>query len=171
MINKQQKGFTLIELLVVIAVIGMLASIVLVSLGPARARARDAKRQSDIRQISTAMELCFSDAGCNGASNDSSYKVVPAGGATARMDASFTIGTYMGDLPQDPGGGTAACTAAGSATETAGGEYCAPNAAGTAAEYCIYARLSDSRLVIASERGVTYTAAAAAAPTSQALCP
>ena len=33
--KRRTKGFTLIELLVVIAVIGMLASIVLVSLGPA----------------------------------------------------------------------------------------------------------------------------------------
>lgn len=54
---KQQKGFTLIELLVVIAVIGMLASIVLVSLGPARAKARDARRIADVRQMSIALEV------------------------------------------------------------------------------------------------------------------
>lgn len=62
--SKKEKGFTLIELLVVIAVIGMLAGIILVSFGPTRAKARDARRQSDLRQISTAMEMCYGDSNC-----------------------------------------------------------------------------------------------------------
>jgi len=54
-----RRGFTLIELLVVIAIIGVLSSVVLASLGTARAKAGDARVRSDLRQVSIALQLYF----------------------------------------------------------------------------------------------------------------
>jgi len=56
LISKACEGFTLIELLVVISVIGILASIALVSFGPAQKQARDTQRKSDIRQYQSSLE-------------------------------------------------------------------------------------------------------------------
>ncbi len=58
-----QKGFTLIEMLVVVAIIGLLSSVVVVGVGSARQRARDARRISDIRQIQNLLENAYVGAG------------------------------------------------------------------------------------------------------------
>ncbi len=52
-----QKGFTLIELLVVIAIIGILSSVVLVSLNSARSKGGDAAIQGNLNAIRTQAEL------------------------------------------------------------------------------------------------------------------
>lgn len=56
----RNKGFTLIELLVVIAIIGLLASTILVGMGNARIRARDARRLSDIQQVKSGLDIHYS---------------------------------------------------------------------------------------------------------------
>jgi len=56
----KNKGFTLIEMLIVVAIIGILASLILIGLGPARAKARDSRRISDLRQIQNGLEMYYS---------------------------------------------------------------------------------------------------------------
>lgn len=58
-IGFREGGFTLIELLVVIAIIGLLSSVVLVSLNSAKKRARVATRLSDFRQIEKALYMYY----------------------------------------------------------------------------------------------------------------
>ena len=57
------KGFTLIEILIVVAIIAILASVVLIGLGPTQQAGRDARRISDLRQIQNGLELYFNKCG------------------------------------------------------------------------------------------------------------
>jgi len=95
--SKRSSGFTLIELLVVIAIIGLLASVVMVSLNNARTKARDARRQADIHQFILAFQL-YED--------DNNGNVPPCGGEASNGGYSSCLTTslapYMSALPKDP---------------------------------------------------------------------
>jgi prepilin-type N-terminal cleavage/methylation domain-containing protein len=58
-----RKAYTLIEMLMVVAIIGVLASSILIGLGSARAKARDARRITDLKSVQTALELYYSKYG------------------------------------------------------------------------------------------------------------
>lgn len=135
--NKKQRGFTLIELLVVIAIIGILATIVLVSLSGAREKARDAQRQSDIRQISLAMEMYYDDG-----------QAYPTGAAMP-----ISIGSYLPSVPTDP---------LGSGSYIYG--WIDNTAEGKDQEYCVYAELEGGGYFTASKNG-TLSTTSESAPT------
>ena len=59
----KKNGFTLIELLVVIAIIGILASVILVSLNDAKKKAHDAKEVSQLKQVAKALEAYYASGG------------------------------------------------------------------------------------------------------------
>jgi prepilin-type N-terminal cleavage/methylation domain-containing protein len=86
--RKQNRGFTLIELLVVIAIIGILSSIVLVSLNSARKKGADARIISDVEQIRTTLESDF---------NGSSYPDLANNTFASGSVGSSTIGQLQVD--------------------------------------------------------------------------
>jgi type II secretion system protein G len=110
--NINKKGFTLIELLVVIAIIALLASIVLVALGGARSKARDATRRATVTEIGKALELYYADNGSYPNSGNTWAGVNECWGSTnnALSGANGYIPglapTYIATLPVDPLGDT-----------------------------------------------------------------
>ncbi|MCX6796669.1 MAG: four helix bundle protein [Candidatus Falkowbacteria bacterium] len=108
-----KKGFTLIELLVVIAIIGLLSTLAVVSLNSARIKDRDARRQSDLKQISTAMELYYSQnnaypafGACGSAGNiialDNAAAPIASNLCPAANGIKDTTNTYLQIVPTDP---------------------------------------------------------------------
>lgn len=115
------KGFTLIELMVVIAIIGVLATIVSVSLSSARSKPRDAKRLADLNSFQLALDSYFSAndhypySTCSGSNTWSSFdsptysvKLVcdTVGGAGVTLAAKLS--PYISTLkdPKSLGGGS-----------------------------------------------------------------
>jgi len=62
-LKKRDQGFTIVELLIVIVVIGILALLVITTYSGIQAKARNAKRGSDIKSLQTQIEAFFSQNG------------------------------------------------------------------------------------------------------------
>ena len=121
----------MIELLVVIAIIGILAAIVLVSLGSARNKAKDTAIKADLSSLRSAAELYAMD-------NSESYSGFCAGADATRASAGIA-----------GNGKTMVCNDAATAWAA-----CAPIYNTTDKNWCV-----DSTGVSKSEAGMTCTAA------------
>ena len=78
-------GFTLLELLIVIAIIGILVAMGTASYSTAQKRARDSKRQGDLKAIQNAFEQYYSK-------NNGNYP------SSCSVDTAY----LPGDIPKDP---------------------------------------------------------------------
>ena len=90
--KKYIKGFTLIELLVVIAIIGILASVVLVSLNSARNKGKDVRVISDVQQLRTQIETDSSGSNYNTSFSAANTLVNTGNYATLQLDATTNAG-------------------------------------------------------------------------------
>ena len=90
------RGFTIIELLVVVAIIGLLSSIVLVSLSAIQMRARDTRRMEDIDTIRKALAL-YATNGAFPVQTTEGPLVSGSGGGAALIAAGS-----VSAIPQDP---------------------------------------------------------------------
>ena len=62
-LKKRNQGFTIVELLIVIVVIGILALLVITTYSGIQQKARNSKRQSDVKSLQTQIEAFFSQNG------------------------------------------------------------------------------------------------------------
>jgi len=95
------RGFTLIETLVVIAIIGILASIILVSFSNVRERARDVRRKMEISTIGRfLMTSCYLPDGGAG-----EYDLIPLSQEILSKYPQYS--QHLSQVPKDPKTGTA----------------------------------------------------------------
>lgn len=90
--KKKYYGFTLIELLVVIAIIGVITTLAVIAFGKVRVKSRDAKRMSDLLQISKALDLYYAD--------QNYYPTIITPGQPLTSPNGST--TYLAKIPSNP---------------------------------------------------------------------
>jgi prepilin-type N-terminal cleavage/methylation domain-containing protein len=62
-LRKRQEGFTIVELLIVIVIIGILATLVIVTFTGTQQKARDSQRQTDINAVNSHLASYYTETG------------------------------------------------------------------------------------------------------------
>ncbi len=134
----RRSGFTLIELLIVLAILALLAAIGLVAYNTVLKNARDAKRQSDLALIRSALEAYNTDqkyypASIDGTSitNTTGTNVVP-----------ITVKTYLNQVPLDPKDNSSYLYE----SYKSDGALCKSDSANLCVKYCLYAQGENTRI-------------------------
>jgi prepilin-type N-terminal cleavage/methylation domain-containing protein len=99
MINKR-RGFTLIEILIVVAIIAILASVVLVGLGPTQSLGRDARRVSDLHEVQNGLELFYNKSGAYPVPTVATWGPATTAGTFSNLLTTANIGVSV--IPNDP---------------------------------------------------------------------
>lgn len=150
-LNTSKKAFTIIELLIVIAIIAILTAIVMTNLTGSKAKARDAKRVSDLGQIQLALELFYDR--CKSyptalSLDDDALTLCPDG---------INLGTFIGKLPVDP-------------TTLASYDYGATVIGSSIGYYFLKATLETQNPALQDDVDILPTEANAGEPTSSTVC-
>lgn len=98
----KRSGFTLIELLVTMSILGILTTLVAINIYGNLAKARDARRKSDLGQIKTALSLFYNNFGYY--PSDANGQISGCDGGACNWGSVWNnSGTnYMKILPADP---------------------------------------------------------------------
>lgn len=124
-LKNKSKGFTIVELLIVIVVIGILATLVIVTFAGIQQKARDTQRKTDINALDSHIEAFYASTGSyptyaqltdatwrgtNMKGLDPATLVDPKGNSIANSNA--VVGTYTYGYTAFHDDGTTACSSA-----------------------------------------------------------